>query len=60
MKDIQAFAKQYQKELGWDISTDSYQESRESLLHNYLLFSTYEKMAEVKGRKNKDAVKSEG
>jgi NTP pyrophosphatase (non-canonical NTP hydrolase) len=127
MKDIQAFAKQYQKELGWDISTDSYQESRESLLHNYLLFTTevaevaeelrksfnltssfieegiseekafqlakeqikedigkeladclaymlkfynffdidleesfYAKMAEVKGRKNKDAVKSEG
>lgn len=127
MKDIQAFAKQYQKDLGWDIRTDSYRESRDSLLNNYLLFSTevaevaeelrkafnltssfiedgiseekafqlakeqikedigkeladclaymlkfynffdidleesfYEKMAEVKGRKNKDAVKSEG
>lgn len=45
MKDIQTFAKQYQKELGWDISRDSYQESRESLLHNYLLFST--EVAEV-------------
>jgi NTP pyrophosphatase (non-canonical NTP hydrolase) len=45
MKELQTFAKQYQKEMGWDISEESYAESRDSLLNNYLLLTT--EVAEV-------------
>ncbi|MEH7178282.1 MazG nucleotide pyrophosphohydrolase domain-containing protein [Neobacillus vireti] len=45
MKDIQNFAKQYQKEMGWEISEESYAESRDSLLNNYMLLTT--EVAEV-------------
>lgn len=45
MKEIQTFAKQYQKEMGWEISEESYAESRDSLLNNYMLLTT--EVAEV-------------
>lgn len=45
MKDIQTFAKQYQKDMGWDITEESYASSRDSLLNNYLLLTT--EVAEV-------------
>jgi NTP pyrophosphatase (non-canonical NTP hydrolase) len=45
MKEIQTFAKQYQKEMGWEISEESYVKSKDSLLHNYMLLTT--EVAEV-------------
>ncbi|WHZ03775.1 MazG nucleotide pyrophosphohydrolase domain-containing protein [Neobacillus sp. YX16] len=45
MKEIQTFAKQYQKEMGWEISEENYAESRDSLLNNYMLLTT--EVAEV-------------
>ena len=45
MKEIQTFAKQYQEELGWEITRESYTKSRESLLNNYMLLTT--EVAEV-------------
>lgn len=45
MKELQTFAKQYQKDMGWEISEESYAESRESLLNNYMLLTT--EVAEV-------------
>jgi NTP pyrophosphatase (non-canonical NTP hydrolase) len=45
MKEIQTFAKQYQIEMGWEISEESYAESRDSLLNNYMLLTT--EVAEV-------------
>ncbi|NWQ43289.1 hypothetical protein MLOOGBEN_21550 [Bacillus sp. EB106-08-02-XG196] len=45
MKEIQTFAKQYQKEMGWEISEESYAQSRDSLLNNYMLLTT--EVAEV-------------
>lgn len=45
MKDIQNFAKQYQKEMGWEITDESYAKSRDSLLNNYMLLTT--EVAEV-------------
>jgi hypothetical protein len=45
MKELQTFAKQYQKEMGWEISEESYAESRDSLLNNYMLLTT--EVAEV-------------
>jgi NTP pyrophosphatase (non-canonical NTP hydrolase) len=45
MKELQTFAKQYQKEMGWEISEESYAESRASLLNNYMLLTT--EVAEV-------------
>lgn len=45
MKDIQTFAKQYQKDMGWDITEESYTKSRDSLLNNYMLLTT--EVAEV-------------
>jgi NTP pyrophosphatase (non-canonical NTP hydrolase) len=45
MKDIQIFANQYQKEMGWEISEESYAKSRDSLLNNYMLLTT--EVAEV-------------
>lgn len=45
MKEIQAFAEQFQKEMGWVISEESYDMSRASLLNNYMLLTT--EVAEV-------------
>ena len=45
MKELQEFAKQYQKEMGWSIEGESYEETRASLLNNYLLLTT--EVAEV-------------
>ncbi|MDN3018353.1 MazG nucleotide pyrophosphohydrolase domain-containing protein [Paenibacillus sp. BSR1-1] len=45
MKDIQIFSKQYQKEMGWEISEENFEKSRASLLNNYMLLTT--EVAEV-------------
>lgn len=45
MKELQAYTRNYQKEMGWEINTDNYAKSRESLLNNYLLLTT--EVAEV-------------
>lgn len=45
MKELQTFTKQYQKEMGWEISEESYAKSRDSLLNNYMLLTT--EVAEV-------------
>lgn len=45
MKEIQAFLKQFQKEMNWEITDEDYQKSKDSLLHNYLLLTT--EVAEV-------------
>ncbi|MEW8972257.1 MazG nucleotide pyrophosphohydrolase domain-containing protein [Mesobacillus jeotgali] len=45
MKELQAYTKDYQKEMGWEINKESYTKSRESLLNNYLLLTT--EVAEV-------------
>lgn len=45
MKEIQTFAKQYQKDMGWEISEENYAKSRDSLLNNYMLLTT--EVAEV-------------
>ncbi|SEM10572.1 MazG nucleotide pyrophosphohydrolase domain-containing protein [Mesobacillus persicus] len=45
MKEVQAFADTFQKEMGWVISDESFEKSRASLLNNYMLLTT--EMAEV-------------
>ncbi|WKA50970.1 MazG nucleotide pyrophosphohydrolase domain-containing protein [Planococcus liqunii] len=40
MKEAQAFAKQYQKEMGWSIEDGDYEKNRASLLNNYMLLTT--------------------
>ena len=45
MKDLQAFMKEYQKEMGWEINEENYLKTRESLLNNYMLLTT--EVAEV-------------
>lgn len=40
MKDMQTFLKDFQHEMGWEISNSNYQESRASLLNNYMLLTT--------------------
>ncbi len=45
MKELQNFMRDYQKEMGWEISEKNYAESRDSLLNNYLLLTT--EVAEV-------------
>lgn len=45
MKELQVFAEQFQKEMGWVISEESYEKSRSSLLNNYMLLTT--EVAEV-------------
>jgi len=40
MKEAQAFAKQYQKEMGWSIEAGDYEKNRASLLNNYMLLTT--------------------
>lgn len=39
MKELQAYTRNYQKEMGWEINSDNYGKSRESLLNNYLLLT---------------------
>jgi NTP pyrophosphatase (non-canonical NTP hydrolase) len=45
MKDIQEFMKIYHSVMNWQINTETYEKSRESLLNNYLLLTT--EVAEV-------------
>jgi NTP pyrophosphatase (non-canonical NTP hydrolase) len=45
MKGLQSYTRDYQKEMGWEINSDNYAKSRESLLNNYLLLTT--EVAEV-------------
>jgi len=45
MKEIQTFSKKYHKEMGWEISKESYEQTRTSLLNNYMLLTT--EVAEV-------------
>ena len=45
MKELQTFMRDYQKEMGWEIDSDNYANSRESLLNNYMLLTT--EVAEV-------------
>jgi NTP pyrophosphatase (non-canonical NTP hydrolase) len=45
MKNLQAFSKDFQREMGWMISDESFEKSRSSLLNNYMLLST--EVAEV-------------
>ena len=40
MKELQAYTKQYQKEMSWEITDESFEESRTSLLNNYMLLTT--------------------
>lgn len=40
MKEIQAYLKEYQKEMNWEISNENYNESKLSLLNNYMLLTT--------------------
>lgn len=40
MKEIQTFAEQFQKEMGWEINDENYLQSRASLLNNYMLLTT--------------------
>ncbi|MBA9042375.1 NTP pyrophosphatase (non-canonical NTP hydrolase) [Bacillus aryabhattai] len=40
MKNLQSFAKEFQKEMKWDIDTSSYERSRSSLLNNFMLLTT--------------------
>lgn len=45
MKEMQRYTKQFQEEMGWSISEESYPETRMSLLGNYMLLTT--EVAEV-------------
>ncbi|WP_018932932.1 MazG nucleotide pyrophosphohydrolase domain-containing protein [Gracilibacillus lacisalsi] len=45
MKELQRYMKTYHEELNWEISGNHYEETKSSLLHNYMLFST--EVAEV-------------
>ncbi|MDG5789754.1 MazG nucleotide pyrophosphohydrolase domain-containing protein [Evansella sp. AB-P1] len=45
MKEMQAYAKQYHKDMNWEIHNDNYERTRASLLNNYMLLTT--EMAEV-------------
>ena len=40
MKNLQSFAKDFQKEMEWDIDTSSYERTRASLLNNFMLLTT--------------------
>jgi NTP pyrophosphatase (non-canonical NTP hydrolase) len=40
MKDMQSFAKEYQKEMNWEIDSKNYEKSRASLLNNFMLLTT--------------------
>jgi NTP pyrophosphatase (non-canonical NTP hydrolase) len=45
LKDIQNFADEFQKEMGWEISVENFDKSKTSLLTNYMLLTT--EVAEV-------------
>lgn len=45
MRELQNFTKSYQRELDWHINDEEYQQTKESLLHNYMLLTT--EVAEV-------------
>jgi NTP pyrophosphatase (non-canonical NTP hydrolase) len=45
LKDIQNFADEFQKEMGWEISEENFDKSKSSLLTNYMLLTT--EVAEV-------------
>ncbi len=45
MKKIQMFSKEFQAEMGWEISDENFEKTRASLLNNYMLLST--EVAEV-------------
>ncbi|GAB2536612.1 MazG nucleotide pyrophosphohydrolase domain-containing protein [Gracilibacillus alcaliphilus] len=45
MKELQQFAKQYHQEMNWEISNETYEQSKASLLQNYMLLTT--EVAEV-------------
>lgn len=45
MKEIQKFAREYQKQMNWQINDEDYEKSRASLLNNYMLLTT--EVAEV-------------
>ncbi|WP_409300907.1 hypothetical protein [Peribacillus sp. SCS-155] len=40
MKEIQEFLRKYQKDMNWHITDQNYEETKTSLLHNYLLLTT--------------------
>jgi NTP pyrophosphatase (non-canonical NTP hydrolase) len=40
MKEVQSFSKEFQREMGWVISDETFEKSRASLLNNYMLLST--------------------
>lgn len=40
MKEQQEFLKRFHKEMNWEISGDNYDETRTSLLNNYMLLTT--------------------
>ncbi|WP_462408555.1 MazG nucleotide pyrophosphohydrolase domain-containing protein [Neobacillus sp. Marseille-QA0830] len=45
MRDLQKFTVQYHKDMNWEISKESYKDSKTSLLTNYMLLTT--EVAEV-------------
>jgi NTP pyrophosphatase (non-canonical NTP hydrolase) len=40
VKDVQEFLKEFQRDMNWEISDKNYQESRASILNNYMLLTT--------------------
>ncbi|QCR34117.1 hypothetical protein C1N55_19190 [Lysinibacillus sp. SGAir0095] len=40
MREIQAFLSNFQREMNWEISEENYRESKDSILHNYMLLTT--------------------
>jgi NTP pyrophosphatase (non-canonical NTP hydrolase) len=40
MKELQSYAKQFQKEMNWEINEENYQLTKSSLLNNYMLLTT--------------------
>ncbi|MEH7096971.1 MazG nucleotide pyrophosphohydrolase domain-containing protein [Neobacillus vireti] len=45
MKEMQTFLKKYHEEMNWEITNESYEKTRASLLNNYMLLTT--EVAEV-------------
>ncbi|PYF06701.1 MazG nucleotide pyrophosphohydrolase domain-containing protein [Ureibacillus chungkukjangi] len=40
VRDIQAFLSSFQREMNWEISDENYRDSKDSILHNYMLLTT--------------------
>lgn len=40
MREIQAFLSNFQREMNWEISDQNYRDSKDSILHNYMLLTT--------------------